>query len=121
MKLSYLLFATTLVAAPASFAQIDINVPGLVKPAAGDVTIDGNHVTKSIVCKNNSVFVRGNMNSAQIGGTCKAVHVMGNKNNVTVDHATTLVTEGNDNTVNYLDAETKVNTLGNGNRISLSK
>jgi hypothetical protein len=110
-----LLAATTLAAA----AQLSINIPGTNRPGPSDITVDNNKETRTIPCTNNTVFVRGNDNDLTLTGTCAAVHILGNGNQLVIDRSAKIITEGNSNTVNYRWPNAGVSTTGRDNHIKV--
>lgn len=104
-------------------AQVQVDVPGVnvPNPGARDITIDTNRNTRTLACKSGGgVFVRGNRNTLEVGGSCTVVHIMGNFNTVNIAGRTHLITDGNNNTVTYGDGKTQVSNPGSHNTLTLA-
>jgi hypothetical protein len=93
-----------------SIAMVVIGLLAVVLSGAGGVSavaderqeikLNGNHMTRAVSCRGQSMLIDGNENRVQLRGYCRRVHLNGNHNAVLVHAVVSVVSvNGNHNQV----------------------
>ncbi len=104
------------------FANIMLGVAAAVAQqkdaSTADLHVAGDGREETLRCHGNAVFITGNAGRFTIEGKCTTVHVGGSRNWIEVQDADWIRTEGNLNSVLYLNPNTRVADPGKGNSVS---